>query len=229
MATLKILVPLDQSGRDRIVLPHAVRMATFVDKSIVYVLDVVPTLRSLGPHATRTAESYVDTVKETLRGKGIEAEALVRKGDPASEIVKAASEYEIDIIFMGTRGRRGIDRLLLGSTTEAVMANSRTPVTLVNEATAAGEVDERIRMQSAYIAGVIWNKVARGVLSEEAAEADLQTMSAKGLDHDILSSTFRMMREAGVPAQWIDLDFQYETLRTFMPGEVAENSTADAA
>jgi len=229
MATLKILLPLDQSGRDRIVLPHGVRIAKLIDATTLYVLHVVPMVKSLMPHTTKTAESYVDTIEANLRQQGIAAEALVRKGDPATEIVKIAAEYEVDMIFMGTRGRRGFDRLLLGSVAESVMASCRTPVTLVNEATAAGAVDERIRTQSAYIAGVIWNKVARGLYSEAQAESELQLMSAKGLDHDVLTSTYHAMKQSGVPAEWIDLDFQYETLRTFMPGEAPDRAVGDAA
>jgi universal stress protein A len=49
-------------------------------------------------------------------------------GDPAKEIVKVANEEKVDMIVMGTHGRRGLPRLLNGSIAETVMRHARCPV-----------------------------------------------------------------------------------------------------
>ncbi len=48
--------------------------------------------------------------------------------DPASEIIGAANKYGCDVVFMASHGRRGIDRLLLGSVTQKVLLRSTVPV-----------------------------------------------------------------------------------------------------
>ena len=223
---LKVLAPLDKSSRDRIVLPHLLKLAKRTPATI-HVLHVVPITRTLVPHAVRSAESYVDAFETQLTAQGVEAHAIVRKGDPASEIVKAATEYEVDLIMMSTRGRRGLDRLFIGSVAEEVMSRCAYPVTLVNEATARGAMDDRIWAQSTYMAGVVWNKVAGGLLTDDQATIELQRLAAMGLDHDVMQAAYGSLREAGQPSEWLDLDFQLETLRAFMP-EALEGKQAAA-
>jgi len=223
---LKVLAPLDKSSRDRIVLPHLLKLAR-QNGATIHVLHVVPMTRTLLPHAVRSAESYVDAFETQLAAQGVESHAIVRKGDPASEIVKVATEYEVDLIVMSTRGRRGLDRLLIGSVAEEVMSRCPYPVTLVNEATARGAIDDRIWSQSTYMAGIVWNKVAAGLLTDDEAILELQRLAAMGLDHDVLHAAYASLREAGQPSEWLDLDFQLETLRTFMP-EALEGKGAAA-
>jgi nucleotide-binding universal stress UspA family protein len=52
-------------------------------------------------------------------------------GDPAQEIVRYAARYPIDLIVMGTHGRTGLSRLLLGSVAERVLRSARCPVLVV--------------------------------------------------------------------------------------------------
>ncbi len=55
-------------------------------------------------------------------------EYMVLKGIPYEEITKFASDQKIDLVVLGTHGRRGIDRMLFGSTAEQVVRNSPCPV-----------------------------------------------------------------------------------------------------
>lgn len=72
-----------------------------------------------------------DTV-ESIRAAGIEAvEGSVREGSPAEVILQYARENAIDLIVMGTHGRRGLNRLLLGSVAEEVVRRSEVPVLTV--------------------------------------------------------------------------------------------------
>lgn len=228
MPALKVLAPLDHSSRDRILMPQLLKMAHGAGATI-HLLHVVPILRSLTPHAIRSAESYVDAFEAQLTTQGVDAHSIVRKGDPATEIVKVAAEYEVDSIVMGTRGRRGLDKLLLGSVAEEVMSRCACPVTLVNEATAHSAMDEKVWTQSSYMAGVIWNKVAHGLYTEDEALTAMQRLEALGLDHDVLLATYTSLQRSGAPADWMDLDFQLETLEEFMPDALRVRGKMSAA
>jgi nucleotide-binding universal stress UspA family protein len=63
----------------------------------------------------------------------IRVEHLYREGDPAGEILCAAEECHADLIVMGTHGRSGISRLLLGSVAEAVLRKAPCPVLTIKE------------------------------------------------------------------------------------------------
>jgi universal stress protein A len=64
---------------------------------------------------------------EELRGiKDIER--IVLKGTPCKEILKFAGENKVDIIVIGTHGRKGLDRVIFGSTAEKVVRDAPCPV-----------------------------------------------------------------------------------------------------
>ncbi|NUE03256.1 universal stress protein [Halorubraceae archaeon YAN] len=72
-------------------------------------------------------ELTTDIVAE-LEKNGIDAVATVDRGDPANVIERYAEEHEIDVIVMGTHGRSGLERRLIGSVTEHIIRHSQTPV-----------------------------------------------------------------------------------------------------
>jgi len=63
--------------------------------------------------------------------KGVDFEQRILKGDPAHEIIRLAEREKIDLIVMGTHGRRGLSRLLMGSVAEWVMRRANCPVLTV--------------------------------------------------------------------------------------------------
>jgi len=73
----------------------------------------------------------VESVCEDLAGSNIPVEDAVRTGIPHQEILQYASQQGIDLIAMGTHGRTGIERYLLGSITEKVVRLSDIPVLTV--------------------------------------------------------------------------------------------------
>ncbi len=225
MAALRVLATLDQSSRDRIIRPHVIGLSE-VTGATIYLLHVVSMVKALTPHAVRSAESYVGAFEKELRAKGVDVHGIVRKGDPVEEIMKVAREYGVDSIVMATRGPRGVDKLLMGSVTKAVFSACPYPITLINEANVHNVVDERVWAQSSYMAHVIWNKVARGLWSEADALADMQRLAALGLDLDVLNATYEGLKLTGSPAEWMDMDFQMETLEAFKPGPPKGESTA---
>ena len=68
---------------------------------------------------------------EKLRAAGLHTEVLIRRGHPANQILEEAHTWGADCIFIGARGTRGIDRLLLGSVSSAVAARAHCSVEVV--------------------------------------------------------------------------------------------------
>ena len=77
------------------------------------------------------AEAMIFNLREILNGKGVSVETVLMQGPPASEIVMKASQEEVDLIIMGTHGRKGVEHLLLGSIAEKVIRNAKCPVMTV--------------------------------------------------------------------------------------------------
>ena len=69
-------------------------------------------------------------VQEELPGDAPAAETLLRRGDPATEILALLEEGRHDLLVMGTHGRKGLARVLLGSVAEQVLRDSPVPVLL---------------------------------------------------------------------------------------------------
>jgi len=135
----RILVPTDGSPSIQSVVDHARELAAVHDATLhgLYVVDT-------GSFATLPVESTWDGVTEMLREEGelalsefteragdIPVETAHRDGNPSSEIVEYAREHDCDTIVMGTHGRGGIDRLLLGSVAERVVRAAPIPVVTV--------------------------------------------------------------------------------------------------
>lgn len=75
-------------------------------------------------------QALVEGVAESV-GAGIATETAVRQGNPHEQILDYAEEIGADLIVMGTHGRTGVDRYLLGSVTERVVRTSDVPVLTV--------------------------------------------------------------------------------------------------
>jgi nucleotide-binding universal stress UspA family protein len=79
------------------------------------------------------AQQAVDYVKGLGEKKGINVESIVLEGVPVDELIRYAEENGMDIIVMGTLGRTGIERLLLGSVAGNVVRHSKVSVMVVRE------------------------------------------------------------------------------------------------
>ncbi|NJM54707.1 MAG: universal stress protein [Verrucomicrobiae bacterium] len=79
--------------------------------------------------ATHAAKSVLDGFAEAARKHGVAAETLhVPDTEPAKGIIWSAEKLGCDLIVVGSHGRRGIERLLLGSQTQGVITNAKCPV-----------------------------------------------------------------------------------------------------
>jgi nucleotide-binding universal stress UspA family protein len=140
----KILFPIDFSECSEQVFPNALQMAEtfgaqlyllFVARDISYwtTIDVSPDL-------------LINTVAEVARAGEKKMEAFCHKnlrdfsnyetrvvaGNPAEEIVKYADDHGIDLIVMGTHGRKGLERTFMGSVADHVIKHAAVPVLTVN-------------------------------------------------------------------------------------------------
>ncbi|GAB4438265.1 MAG: universal stress protein [bacterium] len=74
------------------------------------------------------AKKYMDEMRET-KLKGVESvETIIIFGLPDEEIVKFATDKDIDLIVIGSAGKRGIEKFVFGSTAEKVVKKSPCPV-----------------------------------------------------------------------------------------------------
>ncbi len=76
----------------------------------------------------------LDRLIQALRDRGVQAEGICRVGHPVETIVEEAGRWEADIVVVGTQGRRGLSRLLLGSVAEGVLRRAGCPVLVVRSA-----------------------------------------------------------------------------------------------
>lgn len=77
------------------------------------------------------AKKAVTFVEEAGKVSGVKVEPVILEGHPADRIIKFAEQEDMDLIVMGTLGRTGLDRFLLGSIAENVVRHSKTPVMVV--------------------------------------------------------------------------------------------------
>ncbi|WP_256301357.1 universal stress protein [Haloarchaeobius salinus] len=140
----RILVPFDESEQARTALEHA--LTTHPDAEVV-VLNVID-LMEAGYSAPfdgglpgyweewyeqeeQAAEELLARAQEIADEYDAELETEVVVGRPARSINEYADENDIDQILIGSHGRTGVSRILLGSVAEAVVRRAHCPVTVV--------------------------------------------------------------------------------------------------
>lgn len=75
--------------------------------------------------------AHAEQVRALMSDNGVEVKVDIRVGRPEEEIVASARENGAYLIVMGSHGRTGLDRLLVGSVSERVIGNSECPVMVV--------------------------------------------------------------------------------------------------
>ncbi len=82
-----------------------------------------------------TAEKRLQELAKSQAGDPLKPEMVVHRGFIADSILTYARQQNVDLIVMGTHGRRGLDRLVLGSVTEAVLRKAHCPVLAIRKPT----------------------------------------------------------------------------------------------
>lgn len=139
----RILVPVDASPRVGGFVDTAIELARTHDAALL-VLHVIqrepivgmpmePAWPGLADVVRADGEAAVDAVEARAEAAGVAIDTEVVAGNPSQEIVRTAEERDCDVIVMGTHGRAGINRLLLGSVSEGVVRRSNVPVLTIRE------------------------------------------------------------------------------------------------
>lgn len=77
------------------------------------------------------AEQILEEYREKAREHGFEVKTAIKIGKPARRILETAEDHNVDHIVIGSHGRSGVGRVLLGSVAETVTRRSRVPVTII--------------------------------------------------------------------------------------------------
>jgi nucleotide-binding universal stress UspA family protein len=137
----RILFPTDGSEGSDIVLEHAIDLAQRYDATLegLFVGDQ-RTYAGMAADIDReqikeaqasVSEQALERVRSTAEDAGVDVATTHTSGVPAEKIVEVIEEDDVDLVVMGTHGRTGIRRALLGSVAENVIRQSPVPIHLV--------------------------------------------------------------------------------------------------
>lgn len=135
-----ILLPTDGSQTATEAATHAIQLAVMTDATlhIVYAIDLTITAGEYGSGSVLDAleaagQQAVDTVIDRATDAGVQSvEASILSGAPSRAITNYATDRDVDLVVMGTHGRSGLDRFLIGSVTEKVVRLVEVPVLSVS-------------------------------------------------------------------------------------------------
>ena len=146
----RILIPTDGSTTASIAVDHAVDLAEKYDAELhaLYVVDIDAVNFGLGTEQVdrikqgnfgemtelqEDADSATGAVAEVAAGRGVTVHEEVRVGTPHEVIAGYADNNDVDLVVMGSHGRSGVRRALLGSVTERVLRSTHVPVMVIDE------------------------------------------------------------------------------------------------
>lgn len=146
MTYKRILVPVDGSRTSQLGLKEAIRLAKGQKASLVLVhvvdehvvimasMEAASYLEDLRPSLMKSGRRILERAVETVRKAGVACQSVLLETmvAPAADlIVRQAKKSRADLIVIGTHGRRGIRRVVMGSDAEQVVRTSPIPVMLV--------------------------------------------------------------------------------------------------
>ncbi len=138
-----ILVPFDFGEPSDCALEYAVNLAKSLHARVflLHVFEVpvvgfpyntMPIGADAASRIVVAAEQALDRAVSRFRGHHVEVVPMLEPGDARDVILGVASDIEADLIVMGTHGRKGIARALIGSITESVVRRSTVPVVTIH-------------------------------------------------------------------------------------------------
>ena len=141
-----ILVPVDGSPTSMMAVSKAAGLAKAFGSAvtILYVIDPYP-FTGVGADfaygqaqylsaATAEANAALDAAKKAMLDAGVDASTVVGEGHAVQEGISRAQETTgADLIVMGSHGRKGLEKLVLGSVTQRVLGETHLPVLVVRD------------------------------------------------------------------------------------------------
>lgn len=124
---LDTAMALAKSQKAKLTIMHVLAPIVLVPEQY---LDAV-TMDRLQEEARQWSTRQLAGVATRAKKAGVRASVLLREGDAPDQIVRACRSTKSDLIVMGTHGRRGLQKLFLGSVAERVVATASCPVVTV--------------------------------------------------------------------------------------------------
>lgn len=137
---MRILVPIDGSPQSTAAVEYAADTFDAEELLLLHVIDPVEAGYSAAATLPGYSEEWYENRKEEATTifeevgesiEGLEYRTVTEVGRPSRTIIAYADEEDVDHVVMGSHGRSGVTRLLLGSVAESVVRRSPVPVTIV--------------------------------------------------------------------------------------------------
>ncbi|HEY6585590.1 MAG TPA: universal stress protein [Candidatus Methanoperedens sp.] len=138
----KILIATDGSEYTKNAVDYGIDLAKNTGAKLltIYVVDTaafasIPmdaAWESMYELLKQEGDAAIKYVTDKAKAEGLEVEGNLIEGHPADEIIKYSEKNSVSLIIMGTLGKSGLDRFLLGSVAEKVVRNSKIPVLVVH-------------------------------------------------------------------------------------------------
>jgi nucleotide-binding universal stress UspA family protein len=136
-----ILIPTDGSDCSLRAAELGISLAKILGAKIFVIYAIDPVIleqltRDVGKKGVEKelkekGQRYLNHAAKLAEKEGLKAEAILAKGEPHDQIVHFAKSKGVNMIVMGTYGRRGMKRILIGSVTERVIEYAPCPVLVV--------------------------------------------------------------------------------------------------
>lgn len=134
----RILVAADGSEFSKMALDQAISLGGTCNSSIyvVGVIDLFPEQLEVAPSLeeklAKEVREHLDEAKAKVDAANIPCETIVHiSGQPHEAIIQEAKDKDVDLIVMGTHGRTGLKRVLMGSVAQKVIGHAPCPVLVV--------------------------------------------------------------------------------------------------
>ena len=134
----RILVAIENSAADRTIITHVTQLARLTGAGLllVHVADGwaarhFDDLKLRESEEMRDDRAYLEQLRADLAGQGFDVETRLAMGDPATELIRAATDQRVDLIAMSTHGHRFLSDILHGSTADRVRHLVKIPVLLL--------------------------------------------------------------------------------------------------
>jgi nucleotide-binding universal stress UspA family protein len=140
--SLHVLVPVDGSSLSEKALEYVLDHHPDATVTVLYVLDPVESVYTSDSgmpgfgeewvgRARGRGEDILEAAAAAAADRGREVETVMEEGKPARVVADYVEGHGVDHVVMGSHGRRGISRVVLGSVAESVMRTVTVPVTII--------------------------------------------------------------------------------------------------
>lgn len=140
-----IMIATDGSENSQRAISYGIKLAKFSGATVyaVYVVNTPSTISDSWTAGKETmhevmrddGRNILSRVKKFAEDSKVPVKEILLEGYPSSEIINFAEKNNIDLIIMGTLGKTGIEKFLLGSVAEKVVRSSKVPVMVVHNGT----------------------------------------------------------------------------------------------